>query len=35
MTAKIDLMKRVEDRLAAGVSADAGALEAASRRALS
>ncbi len=34
MTAKIDLMKRVEDRLAAGVSADAGALQAASRRAL-
>ena len=35
MTAKIDLMKGVEDRLAARVSATPGALEAAARRALS
>ena len=34
MTAKIDLMKRVEDRLAAGVSSRAGALESDARRAL-
>jgi methyl-accepting chemotaxis protein len=34
MTAKINLMKRVEDRLATGVATDAGALKATSERAL-